>query len=511
MSLTKRKYAAPDPVRYVRRTSKSVSIVNTAKVRVVELAECKSEALGSHHGDAGDDDGSVAAAATTNTHLPGTHHGDVKSALVTTEETNKKTKRHRKRRIVPQHVLDKWVDYFIAKHFTPFESVSVDKQTKQAAEPQHFADGTTNTKWKKARVHKVSGTKASKLTCQHDHIEFDDGLRECLWDNFQETMDAKPEVKWKVEFGHKNEPNAARATVELLKSKAGQRFLSHFATTPTGKDRDVCLVDVQHKEYGFVQGIALPFGGTSPDGVMELRYSDNTVQRHAVEFKCKTMGWMYDKWPKDMWPEKTLYAMMSYKAKMLPIPTAYYVQIMWCVLFMGKHKLEDIFKAQGHPKHFARFKEYLEPHLHKARSKFYGSDMLDANVPIMFGVWAPGNVETPHTGEPEIYKKMCFDFERGHHVSVMAKCPSGCIQLTMVEYDHEFAMQTLQYAFYSWRTHWLPRLAMKKHGMLLKNELDLPMDCTADSDSDDSGSETDMGDYGSDDSDMEKTDSEDTD
>jgi hypothetical protein len=384
-------------------------------------------------------------------------------------------KRHR----TPKHVLDKWVKDLIARDFVPFESLTVERRDAQAAEPQHFEDGTTNEKWKKSRVNKVSGTKASKLTCQHDYTDFDEGLLNCIWDNFAEIMEAKPEVKWKVQWGHDREPQAAQTHLEFLNSKVGKEFMQKFPSTPKSE-----CVKVEHKEYGFVQSIAMPFGGTSPDGVMELTYADGTVNRHEVEFKCKTSGWYRDNWPKDAWPQKTLYPMKHVGGKVYPISTAYYVQIMWCVIIMGKFDLKDIFKLEGHPKHFQAFKKYMEPHLHKAKTQFYGEDMLDVNVPIMFSVFAPGNVKTPHVGEPEIYKRMCFDQDLQTHRSVMAKCPSGCIQITMVEYDHKFAMKTVQYAYYVWERHWLPRLAMKEHGMLLKNELDVPMNCFTDEDTD---------------------------
>ena len=398
----------------------------------------------------------------------------------------------RKRKKVPQHVLDRWVEYFVAKKFTPFESLSVKKRDHQANQPQHFEDGTTNEKWKRSRENKVSGTKASKLTCQHDYTDFDEGLLNCIWDNFAEIMEKKPEVKWKVKWGHDHEPNAAATLLELLRSKTGQEFLAQFPTTLNSK-----IKSIEHREYGFVQSIAMPFGGTSPDGVVHIEYETGQVHRHEVEFKCKTAGWMSNKWPTDSWPEKTLYAMKHIGTNIWPIPLAYLVQIMWCVLIMGKFDLSKIFEVEGHPKHFLKFKEYLEPHLHKAKTQFYGEDMVDPNAPIMFAVWAPGNTDNPHVGEPEIYKKFCFDFELGFHRSIMAKCQGGCIQLTMVDYDHEFAMKTLQYAYYTWRYHWLPRLAMKKHGMLLKNELDPPMNCFTDEDTDSETEDPEMSDNSS--------------
>lgn len=400
----------------------------------------------------------------------------------------------KKRKKIPKHVLDKWLDYFIAYKFTPFESVSKKKRDYQAAQPQHFKDGTTNMKWKKSRNNKVSGTKASKLTCQHDHTEFDEGLLNCIWDLFQDFMESHPEVKWRVQFGHDHEPNAAQTTLELLRSKTGQEFLAQFPTTPKSK-----LKNVEHKEYGFVQSIAFPFAGTSPDGIMHLEYEDGTVQRHEVEFKCKTKGYMKNAWPEDEFPQTTLYPMRHFGTKVFPIPTQYYVQIMWCILIMGKFDLSKVFDVQGHPKHFLKFKEYLEPHLHKAKTKFFGEDMVDSNVPIMFAVWAPGNIKQPHQGEPEIYKRMCFDFELGFHRSIMVKCPSGCLQLTMVDYDHEFAMKTLQYAYYVWRHHWMPRVALKKHRMLFKGEMDPPMNCFTDSETDSETEDPELSDSSSED------------
>jgi hypothetical protein len=241
-------------------------------------------------------------------------------------------------------------------------------------------------------------------------------------------------------------------------------------------------------EYGFVQSIAMPFIGTSPDGVMHMTYANGVVNRHTLEFKCKCKGWWRNLWPTGEWPMSDLYKEVHLpNGNVLPIPTEYYIQIMWCSFVMGKHSLDDIFKVEGHPKHFYLFKKFMTPFVKKARErgiKHYGEDMLDADVPIMFVTWAPGNTDTPHVGEPEIYMRSCYDPALETHRSVMVKCPSGCIQMTMVDYDHEFIMKVLQHAYYSWRHHWLPRLAMKEHGMLLEGEVDPPMNCFTNPDTD---------------------------
>lgn len=392
-----------------------------------------------------------------------------------------------KRKRVPQAELDAWLADFVEENFVPFTSLTKEKRDAQAAEPQHFEDNTTNEKWKKSRANKVSGTKASKLTNLHDYTNFEDALVDILWDRFSEIMKQKPEIAWKVKWGHDLEPKAAQTTLEFLTSSAGHEFLSKFPGTPKSK-----CISVKHVEYGFVQSIALPFIGSSPDGVMECTYEDGSVRRHEVEFKCKTKGWYSNQWPTNEWPSGTLYPMKQLPGnKRFPIPTAYYVQIMWCVLVMGKHSLESLLQIKRNDTHFQAFKQYLEPHLHKAKSKFFGEDMLDASAPIMFTVWAPGNTDTPHVGEPTIYQKFCFDFKLNTYRSVLVKCPSGCINMTMVDYDHDFAVKTMQHAYYVWRTHWMPRLAMKEKNMLLKNELDPPMNCFTDSDTESETEESD--------------------
>lgn len=385
-----------------------------------------------------------------------------------------------KRKRVPQAELNAWITDFIQQYFVPFTSLTIEKRDAQAQEPQHFEDGTTNEKWKFSRSNKVSGTKASKLTNLHDYTNFEDGLVDILWDRFSEIMKQKPEIAWKVKWGHDLEPMAAQTTLEFLQSKTGHEFLAQFPHAPKAK-----CIKVEHKEYGFVQSIALPFIGSSPDGVMECTYEDGTIRRHEVEFKCKTKGWYRNAWPTNEWPDGPLYPIKLLPGgKRFPIPTAYYVQIMWCVLVMGKHDLSSLLGIKGNSAHFEAFTQYLEPHMAKAKSMYFGEDMLDASAPIMFTVWAPGNTDDPHEGEPIIYRRMCFDYQLNIYRSVMVKCPSGCVNMTMVDYDHEFAIKTMQHAYYVWRTHWIPRLAMKTKGMLLKNELDPPMNCFTDSDTD---------------------------
>lgn len=126
----------------------------------------------------------------------------------------------------------------------------------------------------------------------------------------------------------------------------------------------------------------------------------------------------------------------------------------------------------------------------KARGiRSFGENLVDTHVPIMFVVWAPGNTDQPHVGEPEIYRKTCFDPTINAYRSVMAKTTQGAIQMTMVDYDHEFAMKTLQHAFYVWKEIWLPRYAYKEHGMLLHGEIDLPMSYFSDEDEEDDDDE----------------------
>ena len=402
---------------------------------------------------------------------------DIASPIKSTLDSNRPTIQ---RKIVSQLELDKWQHDFIQKSFLPFQSLTKEKRDAQAAEPQHFENNATNQKWKQSREHKVSGTKASKLTNLHDYITFEDGMLDILWNKFEIKLKRNPAIAWKVKWGHDLEPKAAATSLEFFNSKTGKAFLNQFSKNLTSP-----CVKVEHKEYGFVQSIALPFIGSSPDGVMKCTYKDGTIRRHAIEFKCKTKGWFKNEWPTNEWPQGPLYPMKQMPNNLrLPIPTAYFVQIMWCVLVMGKHDLKSLLKIKSYSKHYEAFRQYLEPHLKHAKSQFFGEDMLDTSTHIMFGVWAPGNTDTPHQGEPEIYNKFCLNKTTNIYESIMVKCPSGCLNLTMVKYDHEFAVKTMQHAYYMWRTHWIPRLAMKTKGMLLYDELDPPMNCYTDTESD---------------------------
>jgi len=386
--------------------------------------------------------------------------------------------RHR----IPQHELDQFVEDLVRSKFVPWQSITSTIRDTIMSYPQHFENGQTNPKWKTSRFLQCTGSRSSSLTSQHQYDSFADAMEKCLWNTFEEVMRTTPEVAWRVKWGNTHEPNAAATSLEFLRSKTGCEFMKAFPSTPT-----IPCTQVVHKEYGLVRSQAFPFAGTSPDGIMELTYCGkdgaSCIQRHEIEFKCKTKGYRKNEWPTDEWPQSDLYPMNFVGGKHFPIPIQYYVQIMWCVLIMGKFKLEDMFKIQGHPKHFLKFKEFMMAHLDKAKTQgitTYGEDLVDSEIPIMFVVWAPGNTDTPHQGEPQIYRKTCWDETLQAYRSVMVKCASGCIQITMVDYDHEFAMKTLQHAYYVWRYHWLPRYAMKIKGMLLPNEVDLPMNCFTD-------------------------------
>lgn len=354
----------------------------------------------------------------------------------------------------------------ILAEYIPWVTITPEKRDYVMSIPQQLKDGvTTNIKWKEQRRLVGTGSRASSITGYHKYDSLSDAILKLLWNTFTGN--------WRTEWGKQNEPNAAKATLELFQSHTGMDWLRTFPSTPLTQ-----VQRVEHKDYGLIRSQAFPFAGTSPDGVIVIDYTQITL-RYEVEFKCRTRGQHHNEWPTNQWPSHDLYDLtLCPDGNWYPIQIQYYVQIMWCVLIMGKFNLEDIFKIQGKPEHFAEFKAFMESHVEKAKAqgiRFHGEDLCDSNVPIMFVVWVPGNTDTPHVGEPEIYRKSCYDPKIKTHRSVMAKTSKGCIQATLIPYNHEFAMKILQHVYYFWKNVWVPRIVWKEKGILQYGEIDIDL------------------------------------
>lgn len=366
------------------------------------------------------------------------------------------------RPVVDPKILRQYVHDLVKSKFVPWKSITPALRDEIMAEPQSV-NGKTNPKWLKYRGLMCSGSRTASMTGHNMYDTLSQALEKCLWNTFKGN--------WRTEWGNLHEPDAAAATLEFFRSKTGQGFLSKFPSTPKTP-----LKSMRHEERGFVRSQAFPWCGASPDGIMYMDYG-SCILRHETEFKCRTKGFSKNAWPEDEWPCEDFYPeIFCPSGHYLPIKMQYYVQIMWCVLIMGKFKLDDVFKTK-HPQHFDLFKQFMEPFVAKAKARgiqVHGEEMVDIKVPIIFVVWAPGNIKTPHQGEPEIYRRSCYDPSIQTHRSVMVKTTKGCIQATLVKYDHEFAMKTLQHAFFFWRKLWLPRYAMKQHKILKFKEIDLP-------------------------------------
>jgi hypothetical protein len=373
------------------------------------------------------------------------------------------------RKVVSQAALDKRLKQILKDRFQPYETITTLIRDTIMAFEQHFEGGGTNPKWLNARMDLITGSILAGIV---GWSPFSDPIRtimEKLWRKFTGNVATR--------YGTENEENANSATEVYYESLNG---------TVNPVNSDEVQVSAVVREVGLVRSIAFVFAGMSPDGILTREYKNNKtgevrVQRQLLEYKCpyKRRN-LTDHWPAyDLYDKYPVPHVPGTKANKLkqPIPQYYYTQLMWGGLIMGNHALAPMLAKSP------KLDKFMAPHLDKAVDSSSdntmedvrcGEDLIDTDHPILFIVWAPCTDLRKKISTPEVY------YEDPEACSKFIRTKFGAIQLTEVEYNHDFATWMLEEVFDFWLTKYMPRMVLKEMGMLLNGELDVPLNLDSD-------------------------------
>ena len=364
--------------------------------------------------------------------------------------------------------LEELLQQTLATKFVPFESLTLARRNEIMTYEQHFANGTTNPLWLLAREYLMTGSKLAGIIgwSPFDRNEIQ-VLMKLLWIAFR----GNPATRW----GTEHESDAQNATEQYYKSLNG---------LPNPKNSKEIQISAVVTEVGLVRSIAFPFAGMSPDGILTRQFKhvdtgEIRTQRQLLEFKCpyKRRN-IVDHWPGyDLYDRYRTPNIPGTEPNQLkqPLPQYYYPQLMWGGLILGSHTLGSLLQNPNVPA--SKMLEYVEhaPRFGGSLSPVdlatpTGTNLIDTDHPILFIVWANCAHITHEVSEPEVY-----------HEDVGARTKwirtsSGAIQLTEVDYNHDFATWMLETIYGFWRYKYMPRVIKKEAGVLLKGELDTPVD-----------------------------------
>lgn len=371
----------------------------------------------------------------------------------------------KERAAVDQETLNKRLQEILKQRFVPYETITTLIRDTIISFEQHFADGETNPKWLHARLDVMTGSILAGIVGWSPWSDQIRTLMEKLWRKFRGNA--------ATQYGTDNEPNAQNATEAYYKSLNG---------TVNPYNADEIQISASIHEVGLVRSIAFVFAGMSPDGILTRTYRNTKTnelrtQRQLLEFKCpyKRRG-VTDHWPAyDLYDKYPIPNVPGQKPSNQEIPVCqyYYTQLMWGGLLMGRHRLKPILDK------CPEMAKFMEPHLDNAIAQscgetlddaMCGEDLIDAEHPILFIVWVPCTDVRGQIDVPEVYAEHAPSNSR--HV----RTKFGAIQITDVEYNHDFAVWMLEEVYKFWRFKYMPRMVMKEMGVLLQNELDVPVD-----------------------------------
>ena len=309
-----------------------------------------------------------------------------------------------------------------------------------------------------ARLDLATGSKLAGMIGWSPYEDEAGTLQNMLWNKFRGNA--------ACQWGTDHEPDAQLSTEAWFESLNG---------TFNPYNVDEIQISAKVTEVGLIRSIAFPFAGMSPDGILtrtfrNVRTKEIRTQRQLLEFKCPYRHRNLQ----DHWPAYDLYS----KAKTphiptrkpnnheQPVPQYYYTQLMWGGLILGKHSMHSILNNPNveTPK-LLQFMSQIQ-----AMPTHCGADFIDTEHPILFIVWAPCQ-----RLKSKIQKAQCYHVDREAR-SKFIRTRHGAIQLTEVEYDHDFATWMMETVYKFRRYQYMPRLVQKQHGVILKGELSVPED-----------------------------------
>lgn len=359
---------------------------------------------------------------------------------------------------VTEETLEAMLQQILSDRFVPFQSVTPEQRDEIITFEQHFADGGTNPKWLNARMDLATGSRLAGMVGWSPYETVISTLMNMLWRKFR----GNAATRW----GTEHEPDAQNTTEAYFQSLNG---------SPNPVNPKEIQTSAVVKEVGLVRSVAFPFGGMSPDGILirEFKHVDTgdvRVQRQLLEFKCpyKRRG-LNDHWPGyDLYEKKRVPHVPGtpLNTKKQPVPQYYYTQLMWGGLIMGHHHVQSIIHNPNVDA--AQLRAFMSQCPDAKLNGMCGANMIDVEHPILFIVWAPCADITSEIDVPECYVE---DQEAG---SKFIRTRHGAIQLTEVEYNHDFTTWMLETVFDFWRNKYMPRLVKKNAGVLLRGELDVP-------------------------------------
>lgn len=321
------------------------------------------------------------------------------------------------------------------KQFKEFllQPISASKVEEMMQLEQHFENGQANPEWLRSRLiqsyaKRISGSSIAGVVGKNPYTNQQKALLDFLYPSFK--------------------GNACTIYGNKFEDTCENMFFKKMYTRVIEQERSPCgqfeLQDVSIKHYGLCTRADRPFMGYSPDGVLEevwqhIQTKETHTKRILLEYKCPyskrnaTIKTIKEKYG-NLYPQKII---DTDKNIVLPVPIQYYCQIM-----MGMLTLYDTVLQ--------------ETSIH---------DVSDA----YFVVWCPAETGA----EDDCFGLSHEDWVNDRKNAIIYSNTEGTIQVTRVQYNHQFAQNMIQDAEHWWKNEYVPLLYKKLAGEIAHNEITL--------------------------------------